>query len=125
MTNKHFPTRLRELRTETGMTQTDLARKLGISRSTVGMYELGRREPDFEILDLCADVFNVSVGYLVGDAERRQYPRHLEAYAEALSELRRPREVGVTLDEEMLIRAYRSANEDVKKAVRAVLRIKT
>lgn len=125
MTNKHFPTRLRELRTETGMTQTDLARKLGISRSTVGMYELGRREPDFEILDLCADVFNVSVGYLVGDAERGQYPRHVAAYAAALLEPRMPKEISVSLDEDRLIRAYRAANDDVKKAVKAVLRIKT
>ena len=125
MANKTFPIRLKELRTETGMTQTDLARKLGISRSTVGMYELGRREPDFAILDLCADVFNASIGYLLGDAERGQYPRNVDAYAAALLESRMPKEISVSLDEDRLIRAYRAANDDVKKAVKAVLRIKT
>ena len=117
-----FADRLKELRKENGWTQDELAEKLGISRSAVGMYEQGRREPDFEMLDLAADVLDVSVGYMTGGPERGSYPRHLEAYAEAPQ--RMPRTMGVTLEEERLLKAYRAAGEDVRRAVQAVLRIK-
>ena len=116
-----FADRMKELRKENSMTQDELAEKLGISRSAVGMYEQGRREPDFAMLDLTADVFNVSIGYLVGNDERGSYPRH----GGSEDEIRRPRTVGVTLEEERLLREYRNASADVKRAVRAILRIKT
>lgn len=47
------------------MTQDELAKKLGVGRSTVGMYEAGKREPDFEMLEAIADIFNVSMSALV------------------------------------------------------------
>ena len=43
-----------------------MAEKLGISRSTIGMYETGAREPDFETLEAIADFFNVDTDYLLG-----------------------------------------------------------
>lgn len=114
-----FASRMKELRKEQKMTQEELAEKLGISRSAVGMYEQGRREPDFEMLDLAAYIFDVSIGYMVGNKERGIYPRHDEQPEE-----RKPRHIGVTLEEERLIKAFRATNDDVKKAVMAVLRIK-
>ena len=38
------------LRQSSGYTQQEFADKIGISRSTIGMYETGAREPDFETL---------------------------------------------------------------------------
>jgi transcriptional regulator with XRE-family HTH domain len=119
-----FADRMRELRKEQGLTQDDLAKALGISRSAVGMYEQGRREPDFDILDTAADFFDVSVGYMTGGPDRGSYPRILTAYEKALKEQRKPRAIGVTLEEERLIKAYREAGPDVRQAVKAVLRIK-
>lgn len=58
--------RLRELRVQNNLTQQQLADRLGISQSAIGMYEQGRREPPIEtILAMCA-LFNVSAGYLIG-----------------------------------------------------------
>lgn len=57
---------LKSLRTSKGMTQDELAKILKISRSTVGMYEKGDREPDYETLESIADFFNVSIDYLLG-----------------------------------------------------------
>lgn len=54
------------LREAAGLTQVQIAEKLGISRSTIGMYETGAREPDFETLELIADFFNVDIDYLIG-----------------------------------------------------------
>lgn len=54
------------LRTSRGFTQTEIAKAIGISRSTIGMYETGLREPDFETLEKIADFFNVDIDYLLG-----------------------------------------------------------
>lgn len=56
----------KNLRQSSGYTQQELAEKLGIARSTIGMYETGAREPDFETLELIADFFNVDTDYLIG-----------------------------------------------------------
>lgn len=61
-----FHTRLKRLRIDSGYTQEQLAKKLGITKSRLGMYEIGQRSPDFETLELIADFFNVDMNYLLG-----------------------------------------------------------
>lgn len=61
-----FPNIFKHIREKSGLTQQQLADKLGISRSAVGMYEKGEREPNFETLKLIADTFNVDMNYLLG-----------------------------------------------------------
>lgn len=61
-----FQNIFKQLRIAAGLTQVEMAQKLGISRSTIGMYETGAREPDFETLELIADFFNVDIDYLIG-----------------------------------------------------------
>ena len=68
-----FSENLRYLRKRADMTQPELAQKLGISRSTISMYELGSREPNFETLEAIADFFNVDMNYLTGtDPEKNE-----------------------------------------------------
>ena len=45
----------------------ELADKLGVTRSRIGMYETAKREPDFESLEAIADFFSVltAIPYLV------------------------------------------------------------
>ncbi len=62
----NFAERLRELRIQRGFSQVELAKKLGLSNSTISMYERGEREPDFDTLDLIGDFFNVDVNFLLG-----------------------------------------------------------
>ena len=57
--------RIAVLRRSAGMSQAQLAQKLQISASAVGMYEQGRREPTAEILVELAKIFNVSTDYLL------------------------------------------------------------
>lgn len=57
-----FQIELKRLRKEHNLTQEQLAEKLGLTRSRIGNYEQGNREPSFEILELLADFFNVSMG---------------------------------------------------------------
>jgi transcriptional regulator with XRE-family HTH domain len=58
--------RIKELRTERGITQADLAKILKISDRAVGHYENGDREPDYSTLLKIADYFDVSIDYLLG-----------------------------------------------------------
>lgn len=59
--------RIRTMRLSRQMTQEDLARSIGQSASSITMYETGRREPDFEILEAMADVFNVPLVSFISD----------------------------------------------------------
>ena len=65
----NFGSILRNLRISRDITQGELAAKLGVSRSTVGMYETGAREPDFEAMEAIADTFNVDMDYLMGRSQ--------------------------------------------------------
>lgn len=61
--------RLKELRQSRNMTQEQLAERLHTSRSRIGMYEQGRRQPDFETQEAIADLFNVNIDYLFGRSD--------------------------------------------------------
>lgn len=60
-----FKNKLKLLRESKGWTQEELAKRLGVSRSKIGNYELGLREPGFEDLEAFADIFNCSISYLI------------------------------------------------------------
>lgn len=53
--------KIKTFRKERGMTQTDLAEKLGVSKQTISRYEKGTRKPDQDVLFLLSDIFNVSI----------------------------------------------------------------
>lgn len=56
------------LRKREGLSQQELADRLEISRSTIGMYETGKREPDLETLEALADFYNVDMNTLTGNS---------------------------------------------------------
>lgn len=62
--------KIRELRKKSGFTQSELAKKLGVSPSTVGMYEQGRREPDNKILLCLCKIFGTTTDYLLGKSDK-------------------------------------------------------
>lgn len=57
--------RLRELRTKAGMTQGELAKKLNVSGQTILNWENDIYEPKINQLIALANIFNVSVDYLI------------------------------------------------------------
>ncbi|WP_342441789.1 helix-turn-helix transcriptional regulator [Lysinibacillus sp. FSL K6-0075] len=58
--------RLRSLREERGYLQKFVADKLGIKSNTLSGYENGTRSPDPSMLSNLADLYNVSIDYLLG-----------------------------------------------------------
>lgn len=58
--------KLKELRLQAGLTQKQLAEKLGVTKSVVSYYELQERCPSPEVLIKLANIFHVSADYLLG-----------------------------------------------------------
>ena len=67
-----FSRRLKELRNARNMTQQDLADMIGISKSSINMYEHGEREPGIETLKALGDIFDVDLDYIVGKTNTPQ-----------------------------------------------------
>lgn len=57
--------KIKQLRNSLNMSQDKLAKIIGVSRSTVAMWEIGQSQPDNDMLSAIADFFNVSVDYLL------------------------------------------------------------
>ena len=58
--------RIKEIRQEKNLSQTDIAKALGVTRQAISLYEKGDREPKLETWQKLADFFGVSVPYLQG-----------------------------------------------------------
>ncbi len=61
-----FKERLSKCRQDKNMSQTAVAEKLSITRQAYNHYETGQRQPTQETLSQLADLFGVSVDYLLG-----------------------------------------------------------
>jgi repressor LexA len=64
-----FADRLRRLRREQGLSQNALADLIGISKSSINMYERGEREPGFATLSALCEIFHTDMNDLLGGAE--------------------------------------------------------
>ena len=65
-------TKLKELRKEHKLSMKELGKILGLSESTISLYEAGKREPDIKTLIKMADYFKVSVDVLIGRNETNE-----------------------------------------------------
>lgn len=63
--NALFPSQLRELRKEKGVSQEVLSKALGVSKSTVGLWETGDTLPDAKAIHDLAEYFEVSTDYIL------------------------------------------------------------
>lgn len=107
---------LKELRLKSGLNQKELGDRLGLSKSTISMYELGEREPSLEILEAIADYFNVDMNTLTDSKASTELNQELQEYLEELknrSEMR------------MLFSLAKNATkEDVLQAVKIIEALK-
>ena len=61
-----FPQILKGLRVEAHLSQTELAKKMGVGQNTISTWEIGVRQPDYDMLIKIAKYFEVSTDYLLG-----------------------------------------------------------
>ena len=72
--NTGLPMRLINLREEHNWSKTEVARRLGLSSmQRYANYEYGKNEPDASMLKKIADLYDVSVDFLVGKSTKRRY----------------------------------------------------
>ena len=69
--NQKFAERLKELRKEKGLTQSQVAYDLGTKQPIYHQWESEKRSPSIETLLKLADYFDVSIDYLVGRNNER------------------------------------------------------
>ena len=63
---------LKLLRKEKGLTQKQVADRIGLAISAVSSYESGSRYPSYDILIKLAHIFHVSTDYLLGISDKRK-----------------------------------------------------
>jgi Predicted transcriptional regulators len=95
--------RLRQLRTQAGLTQDQLAEKLGVSKRTQGNYESGASDPPASYLSMASSQLGFDVGYIVNGV-RATLPN------DALTEV-----------EDLLVTQYRSITPFDQEAIRRFL----
>lgn len=109
-----FGEKLKYLRKSMGLTQAQLADRLEVSTSTIGMYEQGRRKPDNTMLTKICVLFNTSTDYLLGlknnsfkeDVEVNDF---IEEFADSLREY-----------PALMFNGFPVSKEDREKIVRAI-----
>ena len=67
--------RIKELRTEKGLTQQELAEILNVSSMSISFYENEQRKPDSDFIISVSKYFGVSTDYLLGKTYKRIIPR--------------------------------------------------
>ncbi len=102
--------RLKELRVEKGLKQSEVAMAVDVSTAVYGYYERGINKPDPDMLVKLADFFGCSVDYLLGRED--DFGKIIGG------------ENGVILnaDEEELVKAYRKLSSSTKSAMLSTLK---
>lgn len=124
-----FKDRLKEKRKEAGLSQAELAARVGVTSRTIQNYEMGSRKPQSaEVVGRIAEVLHTTTDYLLGNADRQIMAAYARGGAQAardveklVSELSGLFAGGELAEEEKdavmaaLTRAYWDAKEDNKK----------
>ena len=69
--------RIKHLRKDAGKTQEEMAKLIGISRSTYAEYERGKNKPPIQKLQIISDYFGVPIDYLMGSSNNSKPVRNI------------------------------------------------
>ncbi|MGN1193970.1 MAG: helix-turn-helix domain-containing protein [Acutalibacteraceae bacterium] len=115
--------RLRQIRIEHKMTQQNIADVLGIDRTTYTFYETGVTKPSLVTLTKLADIYNVTVGYLLGVEKNNPELRVTPEDARADSQLQSSDPIGLlSREEKFILMCYRVLDEDGKKEASKIMK---
>lgn len=113
--------RLREARIRRGLTQAEVAEKLGVTRSVIARYESGINDPPSENISKLAEILGVSADYLLGRTDNPTSsngsggPPIEEEFPEVVNVLRRSGKKLTPEDRKRIARIIKAAIEDVEE----------
>ncbi len=107
--------RIKELRNAVGLTQTEFAEKLGLSRNAIASYEGGIRTPNDAIIKLMCRTFNVDYFWLT-EGKNEMFSRVPDTIAEKLAKDYNLDNFGLEI-----LKAYSIMKPDQKKALKDFL----
>lgn len=99
--------RIKQLRTEKGMRQIELAQILKIGQATMSNWEAGRSEPDYDALIEMSEIFGTSIDYILGNSDIKKAPSLEDA--------------GLSAEEAELLKLFRAAPSALQDAALRVL----
>jgi len=105
--------KIRTLRLQKNIPQNDLAKILGVSKSTMSNYERNYSTPDPELLVKIADYFKVSIDYLFDYNEL-----HNSSITRETSDYNRNIRGGLSKDEWNVLNYYRRLNDEHKDYIK-------
>ena len=94
-------TRLKELRAEKDMKQSDVAKLLNLSPSAISNYEQGIREMDADAVCKLCDIFNCTADYVLGRSDMRT--------------------IDLSTEEQELVSAWRKAPKEIRAIINTAL----
>ena len=109
---------LKKIRKQYKMTQEDIAKLLGISRSGYTYYETGKTVPSVEILQKLSAIYSTSIDAIVGNPTRDNTYKRYYADILSVSEGNTDPLIYMKKDEQALIMAFRLLSEEDKAELR-------
>lgn len=79
--------RLKSLRKQRKMSQAEVGAAIGLTQTAYGRYETGERDPDTDTLAKIAQLFGVSIDYLMGVAAAAPVPENLPSNLTPMSQM--------------------------------------
>lgn len=83
----NFALKIKELRNDLNLTQTDFSERLGVTQAALSAYEKGTRNPTFETIMSISKEFNVSLDWLCGFSKEKKLTPKIATYADLFKQL--------------------------------------
>lgn len=85
MNESTFSSRIKELRSSLGLTQIEFAEEIGTTQATLSSYENSGKTPSLDIVKKIAEVFTISIDWLLGLSDKKDLSTAPKTYADLIN----------------------------------------
>lgn len=109
--------RLKQLREEKNLPKATLAKELNMTPQSYGLYENEKRSPDYQTLKKLANYFTVSMAYLLGETDQKNFSSNTAPLNDFV-ETANPNVINIedlSAIEKVFLQAYRQLDRDMRQ----------